>query len=295
MNIIKPEKIKNGDTICIIAPSGNVDKSKILNSAKYFENLGYRVKFGKNVFNTDRYLAGKDEERIFDLEEAFNDKEVKAIICARGGYGTLRIIKKINYEIIRKNPKIFCGYSDITALSLMILKNTGLITYSSPMIKGDFQPDEIDSFTVTNFWQAIKNEQKEIHTDKLKIYKKGTAKGILWGGNLSTIASLCGLDFIPDEKFIFFTEDLNEPVYKIDRNFRQLLNIEKFRKNIAGIILGDFLDVEYPEQLECLFKEISSELNIPVYGGYKITHNKSKLTIPIGETVILDKGKVLFY
>ena len=99
MNIIKPEKIKNGDTICIIAPSGNVDKSKILNSAKYFENLGYRVKFGKNVLNTDRYLAGKDEERIFDLEEAFNDKEVKAIICARGGYGTLRIIKKINYEI----------------------------------------------------------------------------------------------------------------------------------------------------------------------------------------------------
>lgn len=293
MNIIKPEKIKTGDTICIIAPSGNIDKDKVLNSVKYFENKGYRIKLGKNIFNHDRYLAGKDEERIFDLEEAFKDKDVKAIICARGGYGALRIVKKINYEIIRNNPKIFCGYSDITALSLMIFKNTGLITYSSPMPKGDFQPEEIDSYTENNFWQTIEGIQKEISTDKLKIYKDGNAKGILWGGNLSTIASLCGLDFIPDEEFIFFAEDLNEPVYKIDRYFRQLLNIEKFRKNITGLLLGDFLDVEYPEQLEDLFYEIAQELKIPVLGGYQITHAKTKLTIPIGKTATLKDGKII--
>ena len=292
MKIIKPEKIKNGETICIIAPSGNVDKDKILNSAEYFKSLGYKVKFGKNVFNQDRYLAGKDEERISDLEEAFNDKDVNAIICARGGYGALRIAEKINYNIIRNNPKIFCGYSDITALSLMILKKTGLVTYSSPMPKGDFQPEQIDEFTQKHFWLALKNELNEITAEELKTYKDGSATGILWGGNLSTIVSLCGLDFIPDKKFIFFTEDLNEPVYKIDRCFRQLLNIEKFRKNIAGIVLGDFLDIEYPQQLDELFDEIARELNIPVYGGYKITHGKSKLTIPIGINAHLNNGKI---
>lgn len=292
MNIIKPEKIKNGETICIIAPSGNVDKDKILNSAEYFKSHGYKVKFGKNVFNQDRYLAGKDEERISDLEEAFNDKDVNAIICARGGYGALRIAEKINYNIIRNNPKIFCGYSDITALSLMILKRTGLVTYSSPMPKGDFQPEQIDEFTQKHFWLALKNELNEITAEELKTYKDGSATGILWGGNLSTIVSLCGLDFIPDKKFIFFTEDLNEPVYKIDRCFRQLLNIEKFRKNIAGIVLGDFLDIEYPQQLDELFDEIARELNIPVYGGYKITHGKSKLTIPIGINAHLNNGKI---
>lgn len=292
MNIIKPEKIKNGETIFIIAPSGNVDKDKILNSAEYFKSLGYKVKFGKNVFNQDRYLAGKDEERISDLEEAFNDKDVNAIICARGGYGALRIAEKINYNIIRNNPKIFCGYSDITALSLMILKRTGLVTYSSPMPKGDFQPEQIDEFTQKHFWLALKNELNEITAEELKTYKDGSATGILWGGNLSTIVSLCGLDFIPDKKFIFFTEDLNEPVYKIDRCFRQLLNIEKFRKNIAGIVLGDFLDIEYPQQLDELFDEIARELNIPVYGGYKITHGKSKLTIPIGINAHLNNGKI---
>ena len=293
MNIIKPENIKKGDTICIIAPSGNVDKNKILESVKYFEDKGYNIKLGENIFNKDRYLAGNDKERISDLEKAFLDNNVKAIICARGGYGAIRIIEKINYEIIHKNPKIFCGYSDITALSLMIFKKTGLITYSSPMPKGDFQPNEIDSFTEKNFWQTIKGELKEITASELKIYKEGCAKGISWGGNLSTVASLCGLDFIPDEKFIFFTEDLNEPVYKIDRCFRQLLNIEKFRKNISGIVLGDFLGIEYPEQLEYLFEEITKELDIPVYGGYEISHAKSKLTLPIGQNIRLENGKII--
>jgi muramoyltetrapeptide carboxypeptidase len=294
MNIIKPHKLQKGDTISIIAPAGNVDEEKILNSVSYFEQKGYRVKLGQNIFKKDRYMAGTDEERLSDLVQAFLDKEVSAIICARGGYGSLRLIDKINYDIIRQNPKIFCGYSDITALSLVILKNTGLVTYSSPMPKGDFQSDSIDEFSEKCFWQCITEGIKEISTDCLKIYNDGCCQGILWGGNLATVASLCGIDFIPDEKFIFFAEDLNEPVYKIDRCFRQLLNIGKFRKNVAGIVLGDFLDTEYPEQLDTLFKEIAIELNIPVYGGYKITHAKSKLTIPIGETASLDNNGKLF-
>lgn len=283
MNIIKPQKLQKGDTITIIAPAGNVDKDKILNSVKYFENMGYKVKLGKNIFNQDRYLAGSDNERLEDLHNAFSDKETKAILCARGGYGCLRIIEKIDYNLIQNNPKIFCGYSDITALSLMFLKETGLITFSGPMIKSDFQPEDIDQFTTSNFWETLANSEMILTAPSLKVYKEGSSEGILWGGNLATVCSLCGTDYLPDEKFIFFAEDLNEPVYKIDRYFRQLLNIKKFRQNICAVIIGDFSGInEYKYQLDILFNEIANELKVPVYGGYQITHDKAKVTIPIG-------------
>lgn len=291
MNIIKPDKLKNGDTISIIAPAGNVDKDKILNSIKYFEDLGYNTKLGKNIFKQDRYMAGNDNDRLEDLHEAFSDKDVKAIFCARGGYGSIRLINKIDYDLIKNNPKIFCGYSDITALSLIFFKRTGLITFSAPMPKGDFQPKQLDKYTAKNFWKTLTDSHLTIRPENLVRYNNGNAQGIIWGGNLTTICSLCGLDFIPNEKFVFFAEDLNEPVYKIDRSFRQLLNIDKFKQNVCAVVLGDFLGIdEYKDQLDILFNEISEELNIPVFGGYKITHSISKLTIPTGGNCKLNNG-----
>ena len=127
MNLIKPKKLKKGDTIAIIAPSGEVDMKKIKKAVSFFEKYGFKIRLGKNIDKCQNYLAGSDEERLEDLHNAFADKEIKAIICARGGYGAIRLINKIDYELIKNNPKIFCGYSDITALSAMILKKTGLI------------------------------------------------------------------------------------------------------------------------------------------------------------------------
>jgi len=282
MNIIKPKKLKTGDTITFIAPSGNVDEEKIKNSAVYFEQKGYKVKFGKNIFKKDRYLAGNDKDRLSDLHNAFLDDETQVILCARGGYGALRIINNIDFEIISNNPKIFCGYSDITALSTMILKKTGLETFSSPMPKGDFQPENINPVTENSFFETLAGSNTVIKANEPVIYKSGAAEGVLFGGNLATIASLCGLDFIPDEDFIFFTEDLNEPVYKIDKYLRQLLNIKDFRRRIKAVILGDFSGVDNPEYLSSLFKEIGAELNIPVAGGYPFGHGDIKVTLPIG-------------
>ncbi len=116
MNIIKPKNLKDAGHIRIIAPCGNTDKDKILNGKEYLESLGYKVSLGKYIFNQDRYLAGTDKERVKDLEDAFSDNNVDAIICARGGYGAIRLIDKIDYNIIKNNPKIFCGYSDVTVL-----------------------------------------------------------------------------------------------------------------------------------------------------------------------------------
>lgn len=289
MNLIKPNKINIGDTIAIIAPSGEVDKNKIELSAKYFENKGYKVKLGKNIYKRERYLAGRDDERLEDLHENFSDTAVKAIICARGGYGAIRLIDKIDYDLIKSNPKIFCGYSDITALSSMILKKSNLITFSAPMAQSDFS-DDINSFTETHFWDSIQNNKITINPENLSIYKKGNAEGILFGGNLSTITSLCGQNFIPEDKFIFFAEDLCEPVYKIDRYFRQLLNIKEFRDKLSAIILGEFSDVDNTQWLNDLFIGLSKELDIPILGGYKITHAKEKITIPIGGKAKLQDG-----
>ena len=282
MNLIKPKKLEKGDTISIIAPSGGVESDEnLLRATAYLKSLGYNVKWGKNVLKTNKYLAGTDNERLEDLHNAFKDKEINAIIALRGGYGAIRLINKIDYNLIKHNPKIFAGYSDITGLSAMLLNNSGLITYSAPMINGDFGIKSKDKFTIDNFFKTVATTEKQ-EIKAQTILKEGKASGITFGGNLATLVSLCGLDFIPNQKFIFFAEDLNEPVYKLDKMFTQLLNIEEFSKNIFGIVFGEFLDIDNDEWLNSLQKEIVQELKVPAISGLKITHAREKLTIPIG-------------
>ena len=272
--------IEKGDTIGIIALSGDCEREKVEKAVSNIEKLGYKVKLSGNVFEKNRYLAGSDEDKVKELEKFFLDKDIKLILTARGGYGAIRLINKIDYEIIKNNPKPFCGFSDVTALLLMIYKRTGIITYHSPMALSDFGCDEISDFTIKNFISTLTKSKQFFEGSK--VYQNGLAEGILWGGNLSTVVSLCGQDFIPQKDFIFFTEDLNEPVYKIDKMFQQLLNIETFSKNCKGIILGDFLDVDNEKWLEEYFYELAKRMNIPVVGGFKITHSKDKITLPIG-------------
>ena len=293
MNHILPKSLKKGDTIGVIAPSGPVgDKVPLMRAKSFFEENGYNVVFAAHVFEQDRYLASSDKNRIEDIHWAFSSSDIDTIICARGGYGALRLINDIDYEIIKNNPKNFCGYSDITVLSAMFLKRANLITYSSPMMKGDFGKKARDEYTIKSFFKALSGENIVLTGGKL--HASGVAQGILWGGNLASIVSLAGIDFIPDEEFVFFAEDLNEPVYKIDKMFTQLINIEKFRKNIRGMALGKFLDSGYPEQLEYLFDEIARGLNIPVISGLNISHEDTKDTVPYGRECTLEYDKLLF-
>ena len=276
-------------TIGIIAPSGGVDKNKMNNAIAFFENLGYKVRLAKNIFDKKRYLAGNDKDKINELHNFFKDTEIDLIISARGGYGAIRLVSQLNYDLIKNNPKPIIGFSDVTALLLMIYKKTGIITYHGPMMTSDFS--EVSSFTEKSFFKAINNENLEFEGNK--IYREGEARGIIWGGNLATVVSLCGLDFIPSEDFIFFAEDLNEPVYKIDKMFQQLININQFKNNCKAIVLGDFLNVDNQEWLEEYFYELANRLEIPLVAGFKITHNRDKITLPIGKKSVLD-GNSLF-
>ena len=273
-------------TIGIIALSGVIDKEKLNFAINNLKSLGYNVKLSKNIFDTNRYLAGNDNNKIKELEEFFSNPEIDIIMAARGGYGAIRLIDKIDYNILKNHPKIFTGFSDVTALLLMIYKKTGMVTYHGLMATPDFGFDcEIDEFSFRQFQAAINDE--ELNLEGNKIYRDGAAEGIIWGGNLATLVSLCGIDFIPNEDFIFFAEDLNEPVYKIDKMFTQLFNIKEFKKYCKGIVLGDFLDCGNEKWLEEFFVEFSEIHQIPIVGGFKITHNRKKITIPIGKKAIL--------
>lgn len=263
-------------TIGILALSGVVDKDKLQYAITFFEQEGYKVKLAKNIFDKNRYLAGSDDVKLSELHKFFHDKEIDLIMCARGGYGAIRLLNKIDYDIIKSHPKPIIGFSDITALLLMIYKNTGIQTYHGAMACSDFGDENANLFSWNHLTKALTNEVLEFCGNK--IYKEGNAEGIIWGGNLATVVSLCGLDFIPDEDFVFFAEDLNESAYKIDKMFTQLFNIDKFRQNCKGIILGDFLRVDREDWLE----EFFHEFKIPTTGGFRITHAQEKITIPIG-------------
>lgn len=295
MNLIKPQKLNIGDTIGILAISGAVEnKENIQRAKKYFENKGYKVVLSENIFDKKRYLAGEDEKKVEELHKFFLNPQIKMILCARGGYGAIRILDKIDYDIIKNNPKIFAGYSDISAIQSMILTKAGLITFYSPVANSDFGAEEVSKVVEKSFFDTLvstKNLEIIPCKRKSKVYFEGKAKGILWGGNLATVVSMCGLDFIPDEKFIFFAEDLGEDVYKIDKMFTQLLNIEKFRNNLQGIILGDFLDVTNKKYFDELFYEIGGKCNVPILSGFKITHARDKITVPYGAKAFFSTEK----
>ena len=181
MEIIKPEKLKQGDVIGIISPSSPIsDNAKLDAGVSYFEKRGYRVKVGKNVLKEWGYLAGTDEERVEDIHNMFLDKEVKMIICLRGGYGASRLLDKIDYGIVKNNPKIFCGYSDITVLQNAFFHKTGLVTFAGPMAGVDFYK-EVSEFTERNFWNTITSQESiKINYpagERLKSYRGGISEG----------------------------------------------------------------------------------------------------------------------
>ena len=291
MKYIKPKKIEKGMTIGIVSISGTIrNKDSVERGLAKLQELGFKTKTSEHLFDQSDYLAGSDKDRLEELHKFFTDPEVDCIMCSRGGYGALRIIDQIDYDLIRNNSKVFCGYSDITTYSAMMLKHAKLITFSSPMLCGDFGTENISDYTITNFLKALSQEEL---TFELIGNNNLSTEGIAFGGNLTTLASLCGRDFIPGEKFIFIIEDVNEPAYKIDRYLAQLCGISDFTKNIAGFVLGEFTGTS-TEEINSIFKDYSQKLEIPYWQGLKLGHNEDKITFPIGSECIIKNNKIFF-
>jgi muramoyltetrapeptide carboxypeptidase len=297
--ILKPKKLERGDTIGIVGPASPMKKDKLENGVRYLKDQRYRVKTGEHLNNKYGYLAGADKDRAHDLNQMFRDSEVKAIFCARGGYGTPRLLELIDYDAIRQNPKIFVGYSDITALQLAIFKKTQVVTFSGPMAAVEMSQG-IEPFTAINFWNLITKTEAgtrlEGNNGSLKILRPGKSEGILVGGCLSLICSLLGTPYLPNfENAILFVEEIGEDPYRIDRNLTQL-RLAGILDKINGIVFGRFENCSpKPDELsltiEQIIGDVTSDLHIPILSELPYGHIDKKYTIPIGIRVYLDAEK----
>lgn len=291
--LIKPEKLKFGDTIGIVSPSGIVNPENMTRAVKYFEDKGYKIKIAPHALDHKGYLAGKDEDRLNDLMSFFVDKEIKAILCSRGGYGAYRLLEDIDYNLIKENPKIFAGYSDITALLVNIKEKSNLITFHAPLFLSDFGAESVNKYTEKSFFEILEGKvQIPFNYQNPFDYtciNAGETEGELIAGNLAVLTGLLGTTYFPAlENKILLLEDIGEPVYKIDRMLMQLKLAGVFDK-ISGLLFGEFTPPQNTEDKE-LFKnqvkeiiiEILSGCIIPVGFGFPSGHGKTKATLPVG-------------
>jgi muramoyltetrapeptide carboxypeptidase len=290
--MLKGKKLKKGDTIGIVAPANSGSKDEVLSSKFFLESLGYKVKLGKHIFDTWHSFAGTDRSRVSDINNFFKDLEVDAIICLRGGYGSIRIVEGLDIEMIKKNPKIFIGYSDITTLHSALNQRAGLVTFHGPMAIPNFF--DIEKITIDSLRESVEKIQPgEIKNPiELKSMVGGKAVGVVAGGNLTTLMGDMGtpneLDF---KGKILFIEEVREPVYKIDRVLTQLLNSGKLHQ-LNGMILGDFNNCtpasEYDMSLMDLVEDRLKGLGIPIIYNFKSGHCRPMVTMPLGIEVEID-------
>lgn len=296
--MIKPKALKKGDTIGLIAPSSPVRSSNgVEKSIELLEDQGFKVVVGESCYKRYGYLSGTDDIRASDINRMFKDNNVDAVFCLKGGYGTPRILDKIEYSIVRENPKLFIGYSDITAIHIAFNQKCDLITIHGPMAASDMLED-FDNFSKESYFKAITSTKPlEILNNPegfdIKTLVAGKAKGRIVGGNLSLITATIGTPYEIDTKGkILFLEDIDEYTYSIDRMLNQLRLSGKF-EDCEGIILGDFKDCvpqyeDYSLTLIEVFKDIIEPANKPTIYNFMAGHCTTKITIPLGVEAVLD-------
>lgn len=298
---LKPNALQPGDTIAIISPAGATPHDALPDGTNAFtrgqallESAGFRAKIMPNAKHKQLYLAGTDAERLADLHAAFADPEVKGILCARGGYGSMRLLQQVDFELIARNPKVFIGFSDITALLLPFYQRTGLIGFYGPMLTSNLIHGE--PYSQQELLRIVCNQASipfTIHNrDIYQTYRSGIAEGRLTGGNLSLLSALCGTPFQPNTAgHILFIEDWKEKYYSLDRQFRQLQLAGLF-DNIAGLLLCDFSEIEpEPEQsLPDFLHSLIDFLQVPVGYGFSVGHGEQTATLPIGCHTRFDAG-----
>jgi muramoyltetrapeptide carboxypeptidase len=296
--LIKPKRLKHGDTLGLIAPGSYITEDELKESITNLESLGFKVVYTKRILLRNGYLAGTDEQRAADLNEMFSKDDIDGIVAARGGYGCTRILPLIDYDLIKKNPKVLIGYSDITALLFAIYLKSGLICFHGPVGISTFNEYSINNFKnilmypsegliLYNEGNENQIEGKDVDTELYTI-KSGKATGRLIGGNLSIVVSLIGTPYDVDSAGkLIFLEEVGEEPYRIDRMLTQMIEAGKFDK-ASGVILGEFSDCEPKKNdpgsfslNEVLFNRLY-DLNIPVIYGMSFGHIKNKLTLPVG-------------
>lgn len=289
-----PRALADNACFAIVAPAGpaRLDAQK---AAQWFAERGYRCRIYPGVQQAEGYLAGSDAQRLQDLHAAFADPEVDAILCMRGGYGSMRLLDRLDFGLIRRNPKPLVGYSDITALHTAIYQRTGLATFHGAMLNADLlgaklQPTE--SSLLAQLSGLLGEGDQIVHPADfaLTCVVPGLASGRLLGGNLSMLGATLGtVAEIETQDCILFIEDVNEPLYRVDRLLTQLRLAGKL-EGIKGVLVGDFAGITVAA-LAPLLEETFGPLGVPVLAGWRSGHCDPNVCLPLGARVRLDSER----
>ncbi len=293
--MLKPKALPDGGTIGIITPSYWFKEEYFQRTIPYFEDRGYRVKRGPTTTKQLHQYAGTPEERVKDIHDFFVDPEVDAIICGRGGYGANRVFPLLDFDLIRSHPKIFMGYSDITAFLTSISTNTELVTFHGPMLatfKEEYVPYDMDYLVkvLSGEFPVRIEAPKDL---PIHVLKPGVAEGPLWGGNISLIMDrLCTSDELKTDDTILFLEDIGEYYYAFDRmllHYRRTGALDRIR----GLIIGELVDMKdqeipFGKTTDEIVMDICGDLDIPIITNFPCGHGKYQATLPISVPVRLN-------
>lgn len=291
-----PKILKQGDTVGLICSSSPVETARIAQCVSAMENLGYKVKIADNLdVNYGGYMAGTGKDRAESINKMFADPEVDAVFCVRGGDGSSRVMEHLDLDVIRANPKIFVGYSDVTNLHLALTQSCGLVTFHGPMVSSNIT-DDFDEETRASLYEALEAESEYTFKNpsgmEIEALKGGKATGRLIGGNLSLLSASIGTPYELDTKGkILFIEEVCEPMSKIEKWTYHLRNAGKLA-DCAGIILGQFTKVtneECPQYdvISCM-TDIFEGLDVPVLYNVQSGHGKPMMTLPMGALCTID-------
>ncbi|MFZ2634796.1 MAG: LD-carboxypeptidase [Rectinemataceae bacterium] len=299
----KVHALKRGDRISLIAPSGAAaDPDRAVSAARALRSLGFDVAVAPGCTQAYGYLAGSDAQRASDFQAAFADPETRGVVCLKGGYGTPRMLDRIDWSVVARNPKPFAGYSDITGLHLAIARTCGFPSFHAPMPSSDMLPD-FDPDSRASFLRALcATEPLGVFVNpdgaEISALRGGRAEGVLAGGNLSLVAACMGTPWELDARGkILFFEDIDEAPYRVDRMLTQLRLAGKF-DDCAGIVLGAWTNCVAPEgrrtlSLERVFDDIFPR-DKPVLAGLQVGHCAPTLTLPLGVRCRIDAESGIF-
>ena len=292
---LKPPALQRGDTVGIVAPASNIERNALAAGCERLKSLGYKPFYFDSILEKDLYFAGSTERRARELEEMFLRDEVRAIICARGGYGANYLPGVLDRLEIERHPKIFCGYSDITTLLTYFADATGFVTFHAPMAAKDFaRKDGVDVASWEAALTGLSQWELALGSDSgVKPLVTGSAEGILYGGCLSMLVASLGTPYeIQTADTILFIEDVATKPYQIDRMLMQLKLAGKLAE-VRGLVFGEMLDCsQHPEQgyqLEEVVLRIVGDLGVPVAYGLRSGHvSRGNITLPIGVRAALE-------
>ena len=282
----RPVALRPGDTVGIIAPSGIISSDSLEAGCAWLIRKGFQPFYLPSILDRDLYFAGSVRRRLDEFHEMFSRPEVKAIICARGGYGCNYLLPDLDLELVRGNPKIFCGCSDVTTLLTHLCDHAGMVTFHGPMLNVDVRPDGVDEESWAAAFMSGEAYRREFSGDEVQTLLSGSSKGMLHGGCLSLLCASLGTPYEIDSRgTILFLEDLAEPAFRIDRMLMQLKLAGKF-EGVHGFIFGEMLNCARNVQdytLQEVVLRVVGDLGVPVAYGLKSGHvSRAAFTLPFG-------------